>query len=74
MQYSPAQLLGRDLADHVQEDRLAGTPATEQRSAEAGVLGAGLQYPGRVVYQTVVARDYRRTPSETRGRAGPALV
>ena len=67
VQHRPAQLLRCDLAEHVQEDRLAGTPAAEQRTAEAGVLGAGLQHPGHVVYQGIAACDYRRAAPETRG-------
>ena len=67
VQHRPAQLLRCDLADHVQQDRLAGTPAAEDRPAEAGVLGADLQHPLHVVYQAIAACDYRRAASETGG-------
>ena len=67
MQQRPAQLLRCDLSEHVQEDRLARTPAAEERTTETGVLGAGLQHPRHVVYQAITACDYRRAAPETGG-------
>ncbi len=67
VQHRPAQLLRCDLADHVQQDRLARAPAAEDRPAEAGVLGADPQHPLHVVYQAIAAGDYRRAASGTGG-------
>ena len=39
VQHRPAQLLRCDLADHVQQDRLARSPAAEDRPGEAGCSG-----------------------------------
>jgi hypothetical protein len=60
VQHRPAQLFRGDVADHVQKDRLASTPAAQERPAEARVLGADFQHPRHIVYQGVAACDYGR--------------